>query len=197
MLRHPQALSVRQLLYKRPYSLFFPKLGMSQYQWTAYYSQTISNNTQTAQVQPPTPQLDPNQLKLFQQLTRTVNPEITTPHFRPHQRLPHFLRRSPLAHLTHLHIGMAHKTHWINRGILVKSVVITRLPPLRRTIITLSEADLEVASGPVAAGGTVIAIAKTTVTGFTTELAALALPMGEGVGRGAHLEVDTEAAGEM
>ncbi|KAH9036435.1 hypothetical protein EDB84DRAFT_1437675 [Lactarius hengduanensis] len=41
-------------------------------------SQTMTNNTQPTQVQ--LPQLDANQLKLFQQLTQTVNPpEITTP----------------------------------------------------------------------------------------------------------------------
>ncbi|KAH9000328.1 hypothetical protein EDB92DRAFT_1830611 [Lactarius akahatsu] len=41
-------------------------------------AQTTTNNTQPTQVQ--LPQLDANQLKLFQQLTQTVNPpEITTP----------------------------------------------------------------------------------------------------------------------
>lgn len=41
------------------------------------HSQITTNNAQSAQVQ--LPRLDANQLKLFQQLTRTVNPEVTTP----------------------------------------------------------------------------------------------------------------------
>jgi len=75
--------------------------------------------------------------------------------------------------------------------------VTIQYPPSRRVTITVPEADLEEVSGLVAAGGSVIAIAKAFGTDFTTELAAPALRKGEGVGRRVRLEVDTRAAEEM
>lgn len=69
--------------------------------------------------------------------------------------------------------------------------------PSRGVTITTPEADLEEASGLVAAGGTAIAIAKASGTNFMTGLAAPALRTGEGVDRGVRLGVDTRAAEEM
>ena len=80
---------------------------------------------------------------------------------------------------------------------LARLAVTIQYPPSRRVTITVPEADLEEVSGLVAAGDSVIAIAKASGTDFMTGLAAPALRKGEGVGRGVHLEVDTRAAEEM
>lgn len=77
-----------------------------------------------------------------------------------------------------------------------KPAVSTRHPQSRRMTITLLGAGSEGASGPVAAGVLVIVIAKVTVTGFTTDLAAQAPRTSEAVGPGARPEVDSVAAGE-
>lgn len=80
---------------------------------------------------------------------------------------------------------------------LARLAVTIKYPPSRRVTITVPEADLEEVTGLVAAGGTVIAIAKTSGTDFMTGLAAPALRKGEGVGRRVRLGVDTGPAGEM
>ena len=80
---------------------------------------------------------------------------------------------------------------------LVRLAVTIRYPPSRRVTITVPEADLEEVTGLVAAGDSVIAIAKASGTDFMTGLAALALRRDEGVGRGVHLGVNTGAAEEM
>lgn len=71
-------------------------------------------------------------------------------------------------------------------------------PPSRKIIITVIGVDLEVVTGPVAAGGSAIATAKVSATDFTMPHAAPPAGTGERVDRGARPEVDTEApVGEM
>ncbi len=72
--------------------------------------------------------------------------------------------------------------------------VTTRHHPLsKKIIITVTGVDLEVVTGPVAAGGSAIAIGKVPATDFTIPRAVPPAGTGEQVGRGAHPEVDTEA----
>ena len=101
-----------------------------------------------------------------------------------------------LAHLIRIHTGITtRETYWISHGRLAKSAATFRRHLLsRKTTITVIGAGLEVVTEAVAAGGLAIEIAKVTVTGFTTALAAPALRTVEGVGRGARPGVDTEAA---
>ncbi len=80
---------------------------------------------------------------------------------------------------------------------LARLAVTIQYPPSRRVTITVPEADLEEVTGLVAAGDSVIAIAKASGIDFMTGLAVPALCKGEGVGRGVLLGVDTGAVGEM
>jgi hypothetical protein len=98
-----------------------------------------------------------------------------------------------------IHTGTMYEARRKSRGMLAKLAVTTRHHPLsRKTTITVIGVDLEVVTDPVSAGGTAIAIAKVSATDFTMPLAVPPPGTGERVGRGARLEVDTEApAGEM
>ena len=80
---------------------------------------------------------------------------------------------------------------------LARLPVTIQYPLSRIAIITVPEADLEEVTGLVAAGDSVIAIAKASGTDFMTGLAAPALRTGEEVGRGVRLGVDTGVAEEM
>ena len=94
------------------------------------------------------------------------------------------------AHPIHLRTGTTHETRWISRGI--PAVTTRHHPWLRKIIITVIGVDLEVVTGPVAAGGSAIGIGKVTANDFMIPHAVPPAGTDERVDRGARREVDTE-----